>query len=1494
MIHKLSRYIMTLVLLMTAATGAWAGTGLFMVKNSDTSATIKYGEYNQTSDIYFDGGWEDMNGILDGLKSSCTTITVDASCQNFTTNTYSGLFDGWSALTTINNIENLNMTGVTSMTRMFAGCSSLQTLDLSSWNVSSVTTLSLVFLKCTSLTTVDLRGWNTSNVEDMSQMFSGCSSLKNIYVGDGWSTANVPDNSYKGNELFLGCTNLPNWNTDNPVTNKSMAKLVTEGGYLKTGPDAAEPAGSEIELTWDPQAKTATLDEMPIGNVKVNVEYMSVAGVALADGQYPEGCTAALMDTTFVAWSAENQLMEDQRFVLMAEKAEGYDLKTTFSKGGEAKDFMKEFTKEEYENYIEYAKAQGIAIPDNAVLKWVTMPDTDDEDLTLTVNFVEQQVYTVLYKGAADELWCRFGMMLSGAETFAHAQMVQNSQMGNDAVWSMKLYSAFDPTKVAFFSDEASAAADGATMNNVTAMNSWTAITDGEFMVVGGDKTTVVAAFVADASSVPVYDSETATIDYNSENPGVTYQVVVCSVQGGNVQATNITLPAAPTAPQGKQFAGWSVLEGTAPNKEVNTYAAGTQYSIKENMTFAAVWEPLKITATFAMNGGEGVNSPVMRTYNETLGDVGEPTRKGFVLDYWMVAKAVCENGINFGKGSAFDLTTPLTADVDLTAKWKHVHEYISYPFSAFGQALAAYQKYNDVLHISICNCNDIDIVAHEFNKAGKCACGYVKPGAQPVTLEQIFCQLTGEDNYQTFALGYPEEAKKGDEVFVNAPHYWGDLEFKKWQYSADNGQTWHDLAAYDYVGFRIPCNTKARAIYVNTLTAPVIEISTSPYDDHAWVGGKYRTLANMLYQMNYKLPDGYTFIEGGIRMGDNDGIAYYEQKERTNTLDGEAAALAIGLMAATSYLSGEVQTVDLSSTEKYWASRENSVLDEIKPDRLARLMYTKKPVNVEKYPPIYWEANTKTGGQTGSIATLPLWKFAQKNYGAHWIYGIAYMRYKKPDGTTDYIYTPAVAASVDHPNQSASKTGQANARQMHFADDLDGETTIAARKAPKREPVQQEETEQLDMSTLVAPQTQLTVYADGKWQADLSGTYGYNETVSITAPAVSGKTFSYWTADGAVVSTNSELTLTMNANTKLRAVYGAEAQQNPTAAILSATRSNDGQMIMLQAKANASVDAAGFVYSATNSTPEIDGNGVTQAEAVKYSALTDAMPASVLDKNNCWTVQINPEDDATIYHVRAYTTISGITTYSDVRDVKLSTLKSGLMMIANLEAFETDEKNEDNPGIEALLTQLRESGQLLAGYQVEVPAGKFVTFYAAENTALSDETPDGISRYTISEINSDRSTATLAALSGIVAGETPMLIYNSTDEEQLVSVRATTDDATSTVTAVEQFKGTADDRDFTTDDMEAADYYVLSAGKAFVPVFDTGTISANRCWLQFDKEQANNARSIMLVFEDATDIKNLNVNDNDNVNWYDLQGRRVTKPTKGVFIQNGKKVVIK
>jgi hypothetical protein len=42
------------------------------------------------------------------------------------------------------------------------------------------------------------------------------------------------------------------------------------------------------------------------------------------------------------------------------------------------------------------------------------------------------------------------------------------------------------------------------------------------------------------------------------------------------------------------------------------------------------------------------------------------------------------------------------------------------------------------------------------------------------------------------------------------------------------------------------------------------------------------------------------------------------------------------------------------------------------------------------------------------------------------------------------------------------------------------------------------------------------------------------------------------------------------------------------------------------------------------------------------------------------------------------------------------------------------------------------------------------------------------------------------------------------------------------------------------------------------------------------------------------TGISNVSSATKNDGNIYDLQGRRVTKPTKGLFVVNGKKVVVK
>ena len=61
---------------------------------------------------------------------------------------------------------------------MFDGCSSLKSIDLSSFNTTNVKDMSSMFWKCSSLKSLDLSSFNTTNVNNMLGMFYGCSSLK--------------------------------------------------------------------------------------------------------------------------------------------------------------------------------------------------------------------------------------------------------------------------------------------------------------------------------------------------------------------------------------------------------------------------------------------------------------------------------------------------------------------------------------------------------------------------------------------------------------------------------------------------------------------------------------------------------------------------------------------------------------------------------------------------------------------------------------------------------------------------------------------------------------------------------------------------------------------------------------------------------------------------------------------------------------------------------------------------------------------------------------------------------------------------------------------------------------------------------------------------------------------------------------------------------------------------------------------------------------------
>ena len=106
-------------------------------------------------------------------------------------------------MTSIEGLDNLNTSKVTTMRRMFEGCTALTSLDLSSFNTENVTDMRYMFFECKALTSLDLSSFNTENVTDMGYMFYECTSLKTIYCDYDWSTTTA-----ESDDMFYGCEAL--------------------------------------------------------------------------------------------------------------------------------------------------------------------------------------------------------------------------------------------------------------------------------------------------------------------------------------------------------------------------------------------------------------------------------------------------------------------------------------------------------------------------------------------------------------------------------------------------------------------------------------------------------------------------------------------------------------------------------------------------------------------------------------------------------------------------------------------------------------------------------------------------------------------------------------------------------------------------------------------------------------------------------------------------------------------------------------------------------------------------------------------------------------------------------------------------------------------------------------------------------------------------------------------------------------------------------------
>ena len=165
----------------------------------------------------------------------------------------------------------------------------------------------------------------------------------------------------------------------------------------------------------------------------------------------------------------------------------------------------------------------------------------------------------------------------------------------------------------------------------------------------------------------------------------------------------------------------------------------------------------------------------------------------------------------------------------------------------------------------------------------------------------------------------------------------------------------------------------------------------------------------------------------------------------------------------------------------------------------------------------------------------------------------------------------------------------------------------------------------------------------------------------------------------------------------------------------------------------------------------------------------------------------------------------------------------------------------------------------------------------------------EGFTAWRVSNVASD-GTITFAKITGTIKEGQGVLLYNKdADGENKTTFTLAigeSDGATVFTNSENKLKGTT-----VPTEVEADQYYGLS-DNAFVPV-NKGTIPAGKALLP--ASEVPNASRLTFVFEDVQGIRTIEhptMTTDDTV--YNLKGQRVVTPKKGLYIMNGKKVMVK
>ncbi len=209
-----------------------SGSGDFRAPLTNAAAPwFSYAEYIRSADIQATG-ITDMSSMFAGCYNLVSVSISDTGSAV----DMSWMFNDCERLVSL-DASRFNTGNVTDMSYMFANCFSLAQLNVSGWNTRSVTNMSYMFSNCYGLTSLDLSGFDAANAADMSYLLDGCANLKTVYSPIHITTsASLPESSGSNSLIWVDASGnewkeMPR-NLDSGIELKRILALPTAVKYV--------------------------------------------------------------------------------------------------------------------------------------------------------------------------------------------------------------------------------------------------------------------------------------------------------------------------------------------------------------------------------------------------------------------------------------------------------------------------------------------------------------------------------------------------------------------------------------------------------------------------------------------------------------------------------------------------------------------------------------------------------------------------------------------------------------------------------------------------------------------------------------------------------------------------------------------------------------------------------------------------------------------------------------------------------------------------------------------------------------------------------------------------------------------------------------------------------------------------------------------------------------------------------------------------------------